>query len=150
MTPPRPENVTPKSKLNAIQTKVDNTAARNNKPGNVSTLTANTIGGAIYIQTQLNAGHPVMVGVEETKTNGDIPNPKNRNALTGHFVVIRSSNVDDATGIITFNYMDNAKASTGKSSNNNFLLNTTTGSLKDTTTPGGRNDYSSYEMTEVR
>jgi len=32
-------------------------------------------------------GTPVMVGVEETPTTGSSPNPNNRNALTGHFVL---------------------------------------------------------------
>jgi len=90
-----------------------------------------------------------MVGVEETPTTGSSPNPNNRNALTGHFVVIRSSSVA-TDGTVTFNYLDNAKASTGKSTNNNFSLNTTTGSMIDNTTPGGRTSYSSYEVTEVR
>lgn len=86
---------------NAIQTTVDNTAAVNNKAGNVSTLTANPIGGSIRVQTELNKGNPVMVGVKETKTDGTVPNAGNRNALTGHFVVIRSASVS-ADGTVTF------------------------------------------------
>lgn len=112
-------------------------------------LTENKIGGAIYIQTQLNAGNPVMVGVEETKTDGTSPDPGNANSNTGHFVAIRSSNVT-ADGTVTFNYLDNAKAATGKSSNNNFSLDTSSGSLIDNSTPGGRTNYSSYEVSEVR
>jgi hypothetical protein len=136
------EGVTPGGPGNAaINTKV---AAEDN-----ATLTENKIGGAIYIQTQLNAGNPVMVGVEETKTDGTSPDPGNANSNTGHFVVIRSSSVA-TDGTVTFNYLDNAKASTGKSTNNNFNLNTTTGSLIDNTTPGGRTSYSSYEVSEVR
>jgi len=52
------EGVTPKSKTDAIQANVDNTATRNSKSNNVSTLAANAIGSAINIQTQLNAGNP--------------------------------------------------------------------------------------------
>jgi len=134
------EGITPGGPGNAaINTKVD--AADN--------LTENKIGGAIYIQTQLNAGNPIMVGVEETKTDGTTPDPGNANSNTGHFVVIRSSSVA-TDGTVKFNYLDNAKASTGKSSNNNFTLNTTTGSLIDNTTPGGRTNYTNYEVSEVR
>ncbi|MGB4849832.1 MAG: hypothetical protein WBP41_18040, partial [Saprospiraceae bacterium] len=115
----------------------------------IDNLTENKIGGAIYIQTQLNAGDPVMVGVKETKTDGTVPDPGNTNSNTGHFVAIRSSNVND-DGTITFNYLDNAKALTGKSNDNTFTLDTSSGSLIDNTTPGGRTTYSSYEVTEVR
>ena len=89
------------------------------------------------------------IGVKEVKTDGTAPDPGNRNSNTGHFVVIRSATVA-ADGTISFNYLDNAKASTGKSSNNTFLLNTTTGGLADTSTPGGRSGYSSYQVSEVR
>ena len=133
------EGVTPSGPGDAINTSV--VTADN--------LTENKIGGAIYIQTQLNAGNPVMVGVKETKTDGTVPDPGNTNSLTGHFVAIRSTNVA-SDGTVTFNYLDNAKASTGKSSNNNFTLDISSGSLIDNTTPGGRTNYSSYEITEVR
>ncbi|GCC52388.1 hypothetical protein SanaruYs_26250 [Chryseotalea sanaruensis] len=125
----------------AIQTLVNTTK----DPG----LTADAFGGAIRVQTELNNGNPVMVGVKETKTDGTAPDPGNRNSNTGHFVVIRSVTVA-ADGTVTFNYLDNAKSSTGKNANNNFTLNTTTGGMSDTTTPGGRTTYSSYEVSEVR
>jgi RHS repeat-associated protein len=134
--------VTQTGSADAIQTVVNTTA----DPG----LTANPFGGAIRVQTELNAGNPVMVGVKETKTDGTVPDPGNTNSNTGHFVVIRSVTVA-ADGTVTFNYLDNAKASTGKSAdNNNFSMSTSTGVMSDTTTPGGRTSYSSYEVSEVR
>jgi hypothetical protein len=88
--------------------------------------------------------------VKETTTGGTAPDPGNTNSNTGHFVVIRSVTVA-ADGTVSFNYLDNAKASTGKSAdNNNFSLNTSTGAMSDTTTPGGRTSYSKYEVSEVR
>jgi hypothetical protein len=90
-----------------------------------------------------------MVGVKETKTDGTVPDPGNLNSNTGHFVVIRSSNVAP-DGTVTFNYLDSARASTGKSVNNNFTVNATNGRMTDNTTPGGRASYSSYEVSEVR
>jgi RHS repeat-associated protein len=143
------EGITQTGPTNAINTLVDNTAATNNKSNNNPNLTADPIGGAISVQTELNKGNPVMVGVKETKTDGTVPNANNRNALTGHFVVVRSSSVS-ADGTVSFNYLDNAKASTGKSANNNFSVNTTNGSMTDNTTPGGRTSYSSYVVSEVR
>ncbi len=143
------EGVTEMGRDHAIQTVVDNSAAVNNKSNNDATLVADPVGGAIRIQSELNEGNPVLVGVKEVK-DSTVPNPNNRNALTGHFVVIRSATVD-ANGVVSFNYLDNAKASTGKSSeNNNFILDTSTGIMTDNTTPGGRTSYSSYTITEVR
>jgi RHS repeat-associated protein len=134
--------VTQTGSADAIQTLVNTTA----DPG----LTENAFGGAIRVQTELNAGNPVMVGVKETTTGGTAPDPGNTNSNTGHFVVIRSVTVA-ADGTVSFNYLDNAKASTGKSAdNNNFSLNTSTGAMSDTTTPGGRTSYSKYEVSEVR
>jgi RHS repeat-associated protein len=133
---------------NAINTLVDNTAATNNKTGNNANLTADAIGGSIRIQTELNSGNPVMVGVQQTKTDGTIPNPGNNNALTGHFVVIRSSTVA-ADGTVTFNYLDNASTSLGKNANNNMTLNTTTGAIIDNTVPA-RTSVQQYQVTEVR
>lgn len=113
-------------------------------------LTADAFGGAIRVQTELNKGNPVMVGVKGTKTNGTVPDPGNRNSSTNHFVAIRSVTVAE-DGTVRFNYLDNAKAATGKSNaNNNFSLDTSTGAMTDTTTPGGRASYSSYEVSEVR
>ncbi len=112
-------------------------------------LVENSFGGAIRVQTELNVGNPVMVGVKETKTDGTVPDPGNTNSNTGHFIVIRSIAIS-ADGTVSFNYLDNAKASTGKSANNNLILNTTTGKMIDNTTPGGRIDYSQYEVSEVR
>jgi len=123
---------------NVINTKVD----ANSK------LTADAIGGSISVQTQLNAGNPVMVGVQETKTNGTASDPGNTNSATGHFVVIRSSNVS-SDGSISFNYLDNASTAKGKSADNNFTLNTSTGAMTDNTLTQ-RNGYSSYEVSEVR
>jgi len=142
------EGLTQQGPITAKQAVVDNTAAVNNKPNNVSTLTADPFGAAIAIQADLNNGDPVMVGVKETKSNGTVPNPNNRNALTGHFVVIRSANVA-ANGTITFNYLDNASTSLGKNANNNFTLNTTTGVITDGTVPA-RSSYTEYQVTEVR
>ena len=122
---------------NAINTLVNNTA-----------LTADPHGGAIRIQTELNNGNPVMVGVEQTRSNGTIPNVGNRNALTGHFIVIRSVNVA-ANGSVTFNYLDNASTSLGKNANNNLMLNTATGGITDGTVPP-RANILQYRVTEVR
>jgi RHS repeat-associated protein len=135
------EGVTQTGSAGAIHTLVNTTK----DPG----LTENAPGGAIRVQTELNKGNPVMVGVKETKTDGTAPDPGNANSNTGHFVVIRSVTVA-ADGTVTFNYLDNAKASTGKSADNNFSLNTSTGAMTDTTTPGGRTNYSSYHVSEVR
>jgi RHS repeat-associated protein len=132
------EGVTQTGPGNAINTKVDAN----------STLTAEPIGGSILIQTQLNNGEPVMVGVEEINANGTSPDPGNTNSATGHFVVIRSSTVS-ADGTVTFNYLDNASTSLGKNANNNFTLNTTTGEMQDNTIPQ-RGSYETYDVTEVR
>jgi RHS repeat-associated protein len=132
------EGVTQTGPNNAIHTRVDAN----------STLTADPIGGSILIQTQLNDGEPVMVGVEETKADGTSPDPGNTNSATGHFVVIRSSTVS-ADGTVTFNYLDNASTANGKSANNNFTLNTTTGTMQDNTITQ-RSTYTTYDVTEVR
>jgi hypothetical protein len=142
------EGLTQTGPINALQSLVDNTAATNSKSNNVSTLTADPLGAAISIQTNLNNGEPTMVGVKETRNNGTVPNPNNRNALTGHFVVIRSSSVA-TDGTVTFNYLDNASTSLGKNANNNFTLNTTTGAITDETVPA-RSTYTEYNVTEVR
>jgi RHS repeat-associated protein len=142
------EGVTQTGPYKAIQTKVDNTTqADNGKPD----LTENAIGGSIYIQTQLNKGNPVMVGLEEQNSSGNIISSTivpNHNALTGHFVVINSSTVD-ASGNVTFGYMDNASSRCGTSTGNQFSLNKTTGAMTDSTSPcvGG---VSGYQVTEVR
>ena len=122
--------------------------AINTLVANNSTLTADPYGGAIKIQTELNAGNPVMVGVKETKNDGTVPNPGNTNSLTGHFVVIRSSNVA-ADGTVTFNYLDNASTALGKNANNNMTVNTTSGTIIDNTVPA-RSNYQEYQVTEVR
>jgi hypothetical protein len=132
------EGVTQTGPNNAINTKVDAN----------STLVADAIGGSVLIQTQLNNGDPVMVGVEETTAAGTSPDPGNTNSATGHFVVIRSSTVG-ADGTVTFNYLDNASTSLGKNANNNFTLNTTTGAMQDNTITQ-RSAYSTYDVTEVR
>ena len=142
------EGITQTGSLNALQTLVDNTTTTNSKSNNNANLIADPIAGAIYTQTQLNSGNPVMVGVKETKNDGTVPNPNNRNALTGHFVVIRSSNVA-GDGTITFNYLDNASTSLGKNANNNFTLDQTSGSMIDNTVPA-RSNYQQYQVTEVR
>lgn len=89
-----------------------------------------------------------MVGVKETRTDGTVPNAKNRNALTGHFVAIRSVSVA-SDGTVTFNYLDNASTALGKNANNNFTLNTTTGTITDNIVPT-RSNYNRYDVTEVR
>jgi len=131
-----------------IHTLVDNTASANNKDNNNANLTADPHGGAIRIQTELNSGNPVMVGVKETTASGTYPNANNANALTGHFVVIRSSTVA-ADGTVSFNYLDNASTANGKSPNNNFTLNTSTGAITDNVVPA-RSNYQRYDITEVR
>jgi len=133
---------------NAINTLVDNTAERNTKRNNNRNLTADPFGGAIRIQTELNSGNPVMVGVEQTRSDGTIPNPNNINALTGHFVVIRSSNVA-ANGTVTFNYLENASTALGKNANNNITLNSTTGVITDSSVPA-RSSIQQYRVSEVR
>lgn len=142
------ENVRQTGPANGINTIVDNTAGRNTQGNNDAGLTADPHGGAIFIQTQLNNGDPVMVGVEEARTNGNAsPNPGNVNALTGHFVVIRSSTVTN--GVVTFNYLDNASTALGRNANNNFTLDNTTGELEDNTITQ-RGAYNNYQVTEVR
>jgi RHS repeat-associated protein len=113
-----------------------------------SNLTSDAFGGAIRIQTELNNGNPVMVGVKETKNDGTVPNPGNNNSLTGHFVVIRSATVA-ANGSVTFNYLDNASTSSGKNANNNMTLDTSTGAITDEVVPA-RSNYQRYDVTEVR
>lgn len=133
------ENVTQTGPNNAIHTITD--AGSN--------LSTNPIGGAILIQTELNAGNPVMVGVEEIDASGNSPDPGNVNSATGHFVVIRSSSVS-ADGTVTFNYLDNASSANGVSNtNNNFTLDTGNGTLSDGTITQ-RSSYETYDVTEVR
>ena len=84
-----------------------------------------------------------MVGVEQT-INGAVTSGSNVNSLSTHFVVIRSSTVGIS---VKFNYLDNAN-SMGKSVNNNFELNKSTGALIDSrvlSRPGYR-----YQVSEVR
>jgi hypothetical protein len=99
----------------AIQTNVDNTKQtpitnNDGKTINRPNLNENSIGGAIYIMTQLKNNNPVMIGVN----HGDY-DVGNWNAGTNHFVVISgmNKNGDD----ITFEYYDNAPASRGNTLN---------------------------------
>ncbi|GAB6013520.1 RHS repeat-associated core domain-containing protein, partial [Viscerimonas tarda] len=131
------EGYSPLSPTSAIHTKVNTVLD--------SDIQENTIGGAIKIQTDLNAGKPVMVGVEQSDGKGNVGYEKgNYNQSTSHFVVIRSSNVDK-NGTITFNYLDNGTL-LGKSRNNNMTLNTSTGMIS------GRMEQrkATYTVSEVR
>lgn len=142
----------------AIQTKVN---AQAQTQWNKSTLTEDAIGGSIYIQTQLNKGNPVMVGVEVDYPNNMIGAPsttyRNENTNTSHFVLINSSNVSN--GNVSFGYIDNATSNKAKgtSSGNSFNLNTTTGGMQDNTSvitgsspPAGQPASTGYQVTEVR
>ena len=120
----------------AMQTKV-NTNSR---------LVADPIGGAIRVQTELNKGKPVMVGVEQTLKNGNVRTGNNVNSLTTHFVVIRSSTVTQNG--VSFNYLDNAYSG-GKSHHNYFTLDTSTGAIMDKRVIN-RPEYSKYHVTEIR
>ena len=137
---------------NVIQTDVDNSAQTSYVNGNGNTvnrpnLTENKIGGAIYVMTQLKAGNPVMVGAREATSTSTYTDVHNNNALTGHFFVISSMQVNGNN--VTFGYYDNANEDTGKSSDNRLNVNTTTGAMTDDTNiPVG--GVSSYEVSEVR
>jgi RHS repeat-associated protein len=123
-----------------INTIVDNTLQPN--------LAADPIGGSIYMQTQLNAGNPVLIGVQETKAGETAPKTSgNSNKTTGHFMVVVGTNKSSA-GEISFRYYDNATSSNGKSENNKLVLNTTTGIAVDAT-PANVN-YVNYSISEVR
>lgn len=130
------------NKYKAIQTDVDNS-----KQSKKSKLSENKIGGSIYAITQLKKGNPVMVGVKETETDGTVTNVKNYNKNTGHFVVI--SGIKKVGKSISLTYYDNANETDGKSSDNQFDLDLTTGKLEDTTNiPVG--DVDKYEVSEIR
>jgi len=97
--------------------------------------------------TQLKAKKPVMVGLRESTEHNTYTDVHNKNALTGHFVVISSMAINN--GSISFGYYDNANEPMGKSENNQFNVNTNTGEMIDNTDipVGGVN---SYEVSEVR
>jgi RHS repeat-associated protein len=147
---------------NAIEVKVNNilqssaNAEQNSSPptalGNSpKRLGVNAIGASIYIMTQLNEGHLVMVGLEEQDRQGGtfLGQTYNYNALTGHFVAINSATVNADNGHVTFGYMDNAAASCGLRSTNQLSLGLSNGSMKDTYSPCVKG-VSSYHVTEVR
>lgn len=111
-------------------------------------LSADPIGGAIYIQTQLNKGDPVMIGLQETAAGSTTPqDPGNTNSATGHFVVAVGTNVS-STGDKSFRYYDNATSANGKNAGNELKLNKTTGVAEDTT-PANTNK-GNYKVSEVR
>jgi RHS repeat-associated protein len=137
------DNVTPKSRANAKDVLIDNALQPANKQ-----LTADPIRGAIYIQTELNAGRVVEVGVAETKTDGTIQNSGNHNVLTGHFLVITGTNSDN--GVKSFTYLDNARATRGnRPAENRFIINTTSGAMVDDTDVPPQTK-TKYEVSEVR
>lgn len=70
-----------------IYTKID----ENYNPNN---LEENVFGGAIRIMTDMKKGKPVMVGVAETNEAGGYALANNQNPISGHFIVIRSANVN--------------------------------------------------------
>ncbi|MEJ0034191.1 MAG: hypothetical protein WDO15_29380 [Bacteroidota bacterium] len=130
----------------AIEVQVDNPLqTKYNRPQ----LDKNAIGAAIYIRTELNKCHGVLVGLEEINSNGTFSYEKNYNVLTGHFVMINSSTGIDSDGKMAFGYMDNASAACGISNGNKLSLNFTTGSMRDDSNPcvGGP---TAYQVTEVR
>jgi photosystem II stability/assembly factor-like uncharacterized protein len=131
------------NKYNAIQTDVDNSK----QPTSVQ-LTENKVGGTIYTITQLRKGNPVMVGVKETDSNGNVVNVSNYNRNTAHFIVVSSINKDD-DGSFSFGYYDNADASTGKSPDNQLSVDLTTGAATNSTNIGV-GGVDSYEVSEVR
>jgi hypothetical protein len=71
---------------------------------------------------------------------------QNYNENTGHFVVVRSANVD-ANGVVTFNILDNAFYG-GKSSKNNLTLDMSTGYIKGNM--DARQKNLNYTISEVR
>lgn len=131
------------NKYQAIQTDVDNTL----QPA-TNQLTENTIGGVIYTMPQLKAGNPVMIGVkEERSSDGSVVNVGNYNRNTGHFVVISSMQVNN--GAVTFGYYHNANSATGKSTDNRFDVDSSTGAMQDNTNVGV-GGVQSYTVSEVR
>jgi RHS repeat-associated protein len=129
----------------AINTLVDNTLQQ---PPRAQLGEANPIGGMIYTQTQLNAGNPVLVGVQEAKAGETTPqDPGNTNHTTGHFIVIVGTNVSE-TGEISFRYYDNATYANGKKEENKLVMDSSTGIAEDSTPANTNKAY--YKISEVR
>lgn len=95
-------------------------------------------------------GNLVMVGIEETNSQGVYMDVGNHNRLSGHFVVLNAINNNNNNGVITVEYLDNAGASVARRPNENLLnVDLTAGSMTDVTNLD-TNGYDSYEVTEVR
>lgn len=108
---------------------------------NPNNLKENAVGGAIKIMTDLKAGKPVMIGVEQTNAVGNYNRQDgNTNPLTSHFVVVNSSTASG--GVVSFNYLDNAG---GRGPLN---LNTSNGAISGGIT--NRGTVKNYTVSEVR
>jgi hypothetical protein len=128
-------------KYSSIQTDVDNSLQSASEK-----LTENEAGGLIYTMTELKKGHPVMVGVKETNTDGSIERVGNYNKNTGHFIVV-SSMTKTSKGF-SLGFYDNANIVTGKSKDNQLKVNTSNGAMTDDNNcPVG--GVQSYKVSEV-
>jgi hypothetical protein len=130
---------------NDLQTNTVNSSGESVQRGN---LDENSIGGAIYLMTQLKNDTPIMVGFSLNWNSGErVQDVGNWNALATHFIVISSMQIND--GSISFGYYDNGNSALGKSDGNQMDFDTNTGKLVDDSY-SGVGGTSSATVSEVR